>query len=719
MEDQLTQRSLSDLHARNRMNSQPFRLQSKFAPTGDQPEAIAALTASIKAGNRFQSLLGVTGSGKTFTMANVIANVQRPTLVIAHTKTLAAQLCAEFKAMFPTNAVEYYVSYYDYYQPESYVAQTDTYIEKDASINEEIDRLSHLAISSVLERRDVIIVATVSCIYGLISPLDYINLTLSLRVGQQKSIKDVIAKLVSIQYERNDFDFQRGKFRLHGDVLDIFPIESENIYIRVNFFDTEIESIYEMQALNNTPMAKRSFVSINPASRYLVRKEAINSALDNIRSELRERLQELQAAGKVVEAYRLEQRTNYDLAMMQETGFCKGIENYSRHLSHRAPASAPYTIIDFFPDDFLLMVDESHMTIPQIGAMYLGDRSRKQSLVDYGFRLPSCFDNRPLKFEEFIAKIPQALFVSATLGPYERQVSLCQAEQIIRPTGLLDPEIEIHKQEDQIAYALEQVNLRIRRDERSLLLTTTKKLAEEISEHLQKNGIKSAYIHADVPNQTRSEILRDLRFGKYDVLVGINLLREGIDLPEVSLICIFDADKQGLARSTTSLIQIIGRASRNSNGHVIMFADTVSPAMLEAISETNRRRKIQTEYNEKHHIVPQTVKKDIRELLSTKLAMREEERKYQADKRKKSKKKSEPAESFTEIAAENANNFMSKAEIKEHYAELIKVYQSATDAEKSDIKAQLQSSMQAAVKELDFETAAKLRDLNTLLDVAF
>lgn len=708
--------SLDELHERNRQNMQPFALTSAYKATGDQPQAIANLCASIEAGNRFQTLLGVTGSGKTFTMANVIQKLQRPTLVIAHTKTLAAQLCAEFKALFPQNAVEYYVSYYDYYQPESYVAKTDTYIEKDASINEDIDRLSHLAISSVLERRDVIIVATVSCIYGLISPADYVNLTLPIKVGQIKPIKDLLDKLVSIQYERNDFDFKRGTFRLRGDTLDIFPIEEENLYIRIKFFGDEIESIAEMQALNNTLISRRTFVSINPASRYLVRKEAINSALPNIKAELNERLATLQANGKLVEAYRLEQRTNYDMAMMQETGFCKGIENYSRHLSHRQAGSAPYTIIDFFPNDFLLMIDESHMTIPQIGAMYLGDKSRKQSLVDYGFRLPSCLDNRPLKKEEFWQKIKQALFVSATPSEFEKTESTVFAEQIIRPTGLLDPEIEIHAQTDQIAYAISQINIRIEQGERTLLLTTTKRLAEEISQHLQKNGIKAAYIHADVPNQERSQILRDLRIGKYDVLIGINLLREGIDLPEVSLIGIFDADKQGLSRSTTSLIQIIGRASRNAHGRVILFADTISEAMFEAISETNRRREIQQAYNKEHNIVPKTVQKDVRELLSTKLELAEATSEYKSKNTQNRRKKQ--VLDLVGIDSASEHSFMSKLEISEHYAELIKVYQLADAKQQKAILQEIKVTMQSAIKDLDFEKAAKMRDLKALLDVS-
>lgn len=711
-----TEISLTDLHAKNKKQSQPFKLVSKYQPTGDQPAAINKICASIQAGNRFQTLVGVTGSGKTFTMANVIQKLQRPTLVLAHTKTLAAQLCAEFKALFPENAVEYYVSYYDYYQPESYVARTDTYIEKDASINEDIDRLSHLAVSSILERNDVIIVATVSCIYGLISPLDYVNLTLPIKVGQIKPIKDIVTKLISIQYVRDDFDFKRGAFRLRGDTLDIFPIESENMYIRIKFFDDEVESISEMQALNNNVISKRTFVSINPASRYLVREEAIKEAIPNIQAELQARLAELQNTGKIVEAYRLEQRTNYDLAMMQETGFCKGIENYSRHLSQRLPGSAPYTLVDFFPDDFLLMIDESHMTIPQLGAMYLGDHSRKQALVDYGFRLPSCLDNRPLTKDEFWQKIKQALFVSATPGDFEHENSATFAEQIIRPTGLLDPEIEIHPEKDQIAYALSQINLRIERNERTLLLTTTKRLAEEISEHLKKNGIKAAYIHADVPNQKRSEILRDLRIGKYDVLIGINLLREGIDLPEVSLIGIFDADKQGLSRSTTSLIQIIGRASRNAHGHVILFADSVSESMLEAITETNRRRQIQQAYNAEHHIVPKTVQKGVRELLSTKLDTRESETEYKA--RKANQRRKKQVLDLAGVDNNEEHSFMSKLEISEHYAELIKAYQVATKEEQTMFGQQIEQVQKQAINDLDFETAAKMRDLKALLDVS-
>lgn len=711
----------SDLHAihqRNRNTGRPFELVSDYRATGDQPKAIEELTNSIRAGNRYQTLLGVTGSGKTFTMANIINELQRPTLVMAHTKTLAAQLCSEFKAMFPHNAVEYYVSYYDYYQPESYLPTTDTYIEKDASINEEIDRLSHLAASSILERRDVIIVSTVSCIYGIVSPLDYVNLTLSLKVGQLKSVAEVTEKLISIQYERNDFDFKRGTFRLRGDILDIYPVESENFYIRVSFFGDEIESIGEMQALNNKLISKRSFVSIKPASRYVVRQETVKPALRAIEEELAQRLSELQEQGKMVEAYRLEQRTRYDLAMMRETGFCKGIENYSRHLGGRRAGAPPYTLIDFFPEDFLLMIDESHMTVPQIGAMYAGDRSRKKSLIDFGFRLPSAADNRPLTFDEFSSKTGQTLFVSATPAKFEKEHSAVVAEQIIRPTGLLDPEIEIHGEENQIAYALEQIHERIKKDERTLLLTTTKRLAEEVSDHLAKNGIKSAYIHADVPNVERSEILRDLRLGRYDVLVGINLLREGIDLPEVGLIGIFDADKQGLARSTTALIQIIGRAARNADGHVILFADSVSEAMLEAVAETNRRRKIQLAYNNEHGIKPQTVKKAIRDLLTTKLEDGE-----LGEQIMKSKAEKDAAKSAGRRAAgtdlnvsENKDGFMSKQEIAERYSELIKVYRSATAKEQSDIVKQLKQEMAKAVKNWDFEGAAGIRDLIALLD---
>ena len=598
-----------------------FVLNSKFKPTGDQPEAIEKIADSIKKGNKEIILKGVTGSGKTFTMANIIEKVQKPTLVIAHNKTLAYQLASEFKEFFPNNAVEFFVSYYDYYQPEAYVPQSDTYIEKDSSINDEIDKLRHSATMSLFERRDVIIVASVSCIYGLGDPIDYEELVVSLRPGMIKDRDEVIRKLVDIQYVRNDINFIRGTFRVRGDSLEIFPVSSSENSIRVEFFGDEIDKISEIDALTGNVIGTREHVAIYPASHFATSSEKIERAIGTILQELEERLEVLNKENKLVEAQRLEQRTKYDLEMLQEIGFCSGIENYSAHLSGRERGSRPYTLIDYFPDDFLIIVDESHVTIPQIGAMYEGDRSRKQNLVDYGFRLPSALDNRPLKFTEFENMVNQILYVSATPGKYEKGHNLEEVEQIIRPTGLLDPLIEVRKTEGQIDDIIGEVNSVIKKGERVLITTLTKKMAENLTDYLKNVGIKTTYLHSDIDTIERMEIIRDLRIGKYDVLVGINLLREGLDLPEVSMVIIMDADKEGFLRSETSMIQTIGRAARNANGRVIMYADRITKSMDVAIKETNRRREIQDKYNIEHNIIPKSVKKDIREIIqATKVA---------------------------------------------------------------------------------------------------
>jgi len=600
-----------------------FKLVSDYRPKGDQPAAIEGLVRGIVKGYRYQTLLGATGTGKTYTMANVIEKVQKPTLVIAHNKTLAAQLCSEFKGFFPDNAVEYFVSYYDYYQPEAYVPQSDTYIEKDASINQEIDKLRHSATAALFERRDVIIVASVSCIYGLGDPTDYKNLVISLRPGTIRDRDEIIKKLVNIQYERNDINFVRGTFRVRGDVVEIFPAGSSGNAIRVEFFGDEIDRIAEIDTITGQVLGLRNHVSIFPASHYATSRSKLERAIKTIEEELEERLIELHAGDKLLEAQRLEQRTRYDLEMMSEMGYCSGIENYSRHLSARPAGSRPFTLIDYFPEDFLIMVDESHVTIPQVGGMYHGDRSRKETLVDFGFRLPSALDNRPLNFEEFESLVNQLIFMSATPGPYEREKSSQIVEQIIRPTGLIDPQIEVRPVEGQIDHLVGEINKMTNKGQRVLVTTLTKKMAEDLTSYLSEIGIKVRYLHSDIKTLERMEIIRDLRLGVFDVLVGINLLREGLDLPEVSLVAILDADKEGFLRSETSLIQTVGRAARNVDGKVIMYADKITKSMKKAIDETNRRRRIQLEYNKKHGITPQTIKKAVRDMIEATFAAEE------------------------------------------------------------------------------------------------
>lgn len=592
-----------------------FILHSKFQPTGDQPEAIEKLTKGIENGLKEQVLLGVTGSGKTFTMANIIANVNRPTLVLAHNKTLAAQLCSEFREFFPENAVEYFVSYYDYYQPEAYIPGSDTYIEKDSAINDEIDKLRHSATCALSERRDVIIVASVSCIYSLGNPIDYKNMVISLRTGMEKSRDELLRKLVDLQYERNDINFIRNKFRVRGDTVEIFPANSQENAVRVEFFGDEIDRISEINTVTGEVKALLSHAAIYPASHYIVPHEKLEDALKEIDEEMEERVRFFNENGQLIEAQRIRQRTEYDIEMLREIGTCKGVENYSRVLSRRAPGSVPSTLLDYFPDDYLLFVDESHVTLPQVRGMYGGDRARKENLVQYGFRLPSAFDNRPLNFEEFYAHVNQAIFVSATPGQFEKDHAAQIAEQVIRPTGLLDPKISVRPTEGQIDDLVSEINIRTAKKQRVLITTLTKKMAEDLTEYLNDLGTKVRYMHYDVDTMERMEIIRDLRLGEFDVLVGINLLREGLDIPEVSLVAILDADKEGFLRSETSLVQTIGRAARNAEGEVIMYADTVTDSMERAISETERRRDIQSRYNTEHGITPKTVIKDVRDII--------------------------------------------------------------------------------------------------------
>ena len=645
-----------------------FELVSEYQPTGDQPQAIEQLVKGFKEGNQFETLLGVTGSGKTFTMANVIQQLNKPTLVIAHNKTLAAQLYSEMKEFFPNNAVEYFVSYYDYYQPEAYVPSTDTYIEKDSAINDEIDKLRHSATAALSERNDVIIVASVSCIYGLGSPIDYKNMVISLRPGMEKDRDEVIHKLIDIQYTRNEMDFKRGSFRVRGDVLEIFPAYSGSEAYRIEFFGDEVDRIMEIEALTGEVKAQLEHVAIFPASHYVVPKEKMMRATENILAEMKEQVTFFKSEDKLLEAQRIAERTNFDVEMMRETGFCSGIENYSRHLVGSAPGQPPCTLLDYFPDDFLIIVDESHITLPQVRGMYFGDRSRKKTLVDYGFRLPSALDNRPLNFEEFETHINQMMFVSATPSTYEADHELLRAEQIIRPTGLLDPEISVRPVEGQIDDLVGEINKEVEKHNKVLITTLTKRMAEDLTDYIREAGIRVKYLHSDIDTLERAEIIRDMRLDVFDVLVGINLLREGLDIPEITLVAILDADKEGFLRSETSLIQMIGRAARNAEGHVIMYADSITDSMRAAIDETNRRREIQQKYNEEHGITPQTIKKAVRDLIAISKAASAGEEEFRKD------PESMDARELEKLAKE------------------------------------LTKKMRQAAAELNFEEAAKLRD---------
>ena len=659
-----------------------FKLVSEYAPTGDQPQAIEALVRGFKEGNQFQTLLGVTGSGKTFTMANVIQALNKPTLVLAHNKTLAAQLYGEFKEFFPENAVEYFVSYYDYYQPEAYVPQTDTYIAKDSAINDEIDKLRHSATAALTEREDVIIISSVSCIYGLGSPIDYKEMVVSLRPGMEKERDDVIRKLIDIQYERNDMDFKRGTFRVHGDVVEIYPAAAEGEAVRVEFFGDEVDRITSFDPLTGEIKARLEHVAIFPASHYVVSKEKMEAAIVNIKKELEERVQYFKSEDKLLEAQRISERTNFDIEMMRETGFCSGIENYSRHLAGLEPGATPHTLLDYFPDDFLIIVDESHMTIPQVRGMYAGDQSRKTTLVDYGFRLPSAKDNRPLNFQEFESKIDQMLFVSATPNVYEAEHELLRTEQIIRPTGLLDPEVSVRPVKGQIDDLISEVNRETSQGHKVLITTLTKRMAEDLTDYMREAGIRVKYLHSDIDTLERTEIVRDLRMNVFDVLVGINLLREGLDIPEITLVAILDADKEGFLRSETSLIQTIGRAARNSEGHVIMYADTMTDSMRRAIDETNRRRKLQQAYNEEHGITPQTIKKAVRDLIAVSKAIAETEEQFIKDPESMSRKELlnliGKVEKQMRAAAADLN-FEQAAELRDKLIELKKALESIED----------------------------------------
>ena len=655
-----------------------FELVSEYKPTGDQPQAIKELVEGFKEGNQCQTLLGVTGSGKTFTMANVIQQLNKPTLIIAHNKTLAAQLYGEFKEFFPDNAVEYFVSYYDYYQPEAYVPSSDTYIAKDSSINDEIDKLRHSATAALSERRDVIIVASVSCIYGLGSPIDYQEMVISLRPGMIKDRDEVVAKLIEIQYERNDIDFKRGSFRVHGDVLEVYPAYSEKIAYRVEFFGDEIDRITEIDTLTGEILNVIGHVAIFPASHYVVSKESMARATKAIEEELEERIRYFKSEDKLLEAQRISERTNFDIEMMRETGFCSGIENYSRHLTGLEPGQPPHTLIDYFPDDFIMMIDESHKTIPQIGGMYHGDQSRKTTLVDYGFRLPSAKDNRPLNFEEFESKINQVLFVSATPGEYEERNELLRVDQIIRPTGLLDPEVEVRPVEGQIDDLIGEVNKEIEKKNKVLITTLTKRMAEDLTDYMRELGIRVRYLHSDIDTLERTEIIRDMRLDVFDVLVGINLLREGLDIPEITLVAILDADKEGFLRSETSLIQTIGRAARNAEGHVIMYADVMTDSMRNAITETERRRKVQMAYNEEHGITPKTIQKSVRDLISISKKVAAEELRMEKDPESMSVKElqkliKDVTKQMKKAAAEL--NFETAAELRDKLVELKKQLQ--------------------------------------------
>ena len=645
-----------------------FELVSEYKPTGDQPQAIEQLVQGFKEGNQCETLLGVTGSGKTFTMANVIQQLNKPTIIIAHNKTLAAQLYGEFKEFFPHNAVEYFVSYYDYYQPEAYVPSSDTYIAKDSAINDEIDKLRHSATAALSERKDVIIVASVSCIYGLGSPIDYQNMVISLRPGMIKDRDEVIGKLIDIQYDRNDIDFKRGTFRVHGDVLEVFPAGSGENIIRIEFFGDEIDRITEVDSLTGEIKNELNHIAIFPASHYVVSKENMDRALGQIEEELEQQIRFFKSEDKLLEAQRISERTNFDIEMLRETGFCSGIENYSRHLTGLKEGEPPHTLLDYFPDDFLMIIDESHKTIPQIGGMYHGDQSRKTTLVDYGFRLPSAKDNRPLNFEEFESKISQVMFVSATPGTYEEEHELLRAEQVIRPTGLLDPEVEVRPVEGQIDDLIGEVNKEVAKKNKILITTLTKRMAEDLTDYMRELGIRVRYLHSDIDTLERTEIIRDMRLDVFDVLVGINLLREGLDIPEITLVAILDADKEGFLRSETSLIQTIGRAARNAEGHVIMYADTVTDSMKAAIDETRRRREIQMQYNEEHGITPKTIQKAVRDLISISKKVAKQEKMLEKD-----------------------PESMSREELEKLVRDLNK-------------------QMKKAAADLDFETAAELRD---------